>query len=99
MSGHYEFNKGALYVILSCNTSSTGEQADFYAQPAPRPWEVVATPPKLFTNHTEEIRVPYTSSVQVINSHSALSSDLNNVILDIEQPNGEFCCHRRINYF
>lgn len=42
----------------------TGEQADFYALPAPRPWEVAATPPNLFTKHTEEIRVPYTSSVQ-----------------------------------
>lgn len=70
MSGHYEFNKGACYINLSCNTSSTGEQADFYAQPAPRPWEVMATPPNLFTNHTEEIRVPYTSSVQVINKQS-----------------------------
>lgn len=57
----------------------TGEQADFYAQPAPQPWNVMATPPKPFTNHTEEIRVPYTSSIQVINKHvlSALSSDLN----------------------
>ncbi|TWW62717.1 Protein SSUH2 -like protein [Takifugu flavidus] len=46
------------------NKPYEGEQADFYAQPAPRPWEVMATPPNLFTNHTEEIRVPYTSSVQ-----------------------------------
>lgn len=48
----------------------TGEQADFYAQPAPRPWEVAATPPNLFINHTEEIHVPYTSSIQVISKKS-----------------------------
>ncbi|XP_034020466.1 protein SSUH2 homolog [Thalassophryne amazonica] len=41
-----------------------GETADFYIQPAPRPWEIQATPPTLFTNHKEEIRVPYTSSVK-----------------------------------
>ncbi|XP_008294050.1 protein SSUH2 homolog [Stegastes partitus] len=41
-----------------------GEPADFYTQTAPRPWEIQATPPKLFVNHTEEIRVPYTSSVK-----------------------------------
>ncbi|XP_028302759.1 protein SSUH2 homolog [Gouania willdenowi] len=41
-----------------------GEAADFYTQTAPRPWEVQATPPKLFTNHIEEIRVPYTSSIK-----------------------------------
>uniref|UniRef100_A0A3Q4BF58 Uncharacterized protein n=1 Tax=Mola mola TaxID=94237 RepID=A0A3Q4BF58_MOLML len=44
-----------------------GELADFYTQTAPRPWEVQATPPSHFTNHTEEIRVPYTSSIQEIN--------------------------------
>uniref|UniRef100_A0A8C3AC93 Protein SSUH2 homolog n=1 Tax=Cyclopterus lumpus TaxID=8103 RepID=A0A8C3AC93_CYCLU len=43
-----------------------GEEADFYTQPAPRPWEVQVTPPNLFTNHKEEIRVPYTSSIKVI---------------------------------
>ncbi|XP_030586037.1 protein SSUH2 homolog [Archocentrus centrarchus] len=41
-----------------------GEPADFYTQPAPRPWEIQATPPKLFNNHTEKIRVPYTSSIK-----------------------------------
>ncbi|KAL3974616.1 transmembrane protein [Sarotherodon galilaeus] len=41
-----------------------GEPADFYTQPAPRPWEVQATHPKLFSDHTEKIRVPYTSSVK-----------------------------------
>uniref|UniRef100_A0A3Q0S5C4 Ssu-2 homolog n=1 Tax=Amphilophus citrinellus TaxID=61819 RepID=A0A3Q0S5C4_AMPCI len=41
-----------------------GEPADFYTQPAPRPWEVQATPPELFNNHTEKIRVPYTSSIK-----------------------------------
>ncbi|XP_070815768.1 protein SSUH2 homolog [Chaetodon trifascialis] len=41
-----------------------GEPADFYTQTAPRPWEIQATPPSLFTNHTEEIRVPYTSSIK-----------------------------------
>ncbi|KAF3856705.1 hypothetical protein F7725_017428 [Dissostichus mawsoni] len=45
-----------------------GEPADFYTQTAPRPWEVPATAPNLFTNHTEEIRVPYTSSVKDCNS-------------------------------
>nr|XP_046237033.1 protein SSUH2 homolog isoform X2 [Scatophagus argus]XP_046237041.1 protein SSUH2 homolog isoform X2 [Scatophagus argus] len=45
-----------------------GEPADFYTQTAPRPWEIQATPPSLFTNHTEEIRVPYTSSVQDCNT-------------------------------
>lgn len=43
----------------------TGEQADFYTQTAPRPWEVPAQAPNYFTNHKQEIRVPYTSSVQV----------------------------------
>ncbi|XP_072290149.1 protein SSUH2 homolog [Eucyclogobius newberryi] len=41
-----------------------GEAADFYTQPAPRPWEVQATPPNHFTNHTENIRVPFTASVK-----------------------------------
>lgn len=41
-----------------------GEPADFYVQPAPRPWEVQATPPKLFKDHKEEIRVPFTSSTK-----------------------------------
>ncbi|CAJ1050931.1 protein SSUH2 homolog [Xyrichtys novacula] len=41
-----------------------GEPADFYTQTAPRPWEIQANPPSLFTNHTEEIRVPYTSSIK-----------------------------------
>ncbi|XP_037303862.2 protein SSUH2 homolog isoform X1 [Pungitius pungitius] len=41
-----------------------GETADFYTQPAPRPWDVQVNPPSLFTNHTEEVRVPFTSSVK-----------------------------------
>ncbi|KAM3621367.1 uncharacterized protein V6R79_010321 [Siganus canaliculatus] len=41
-----------------------GEPADFYTQTAPRPWEIQATPPSLFTNHMQEIRVPYTSSIK-----------------------------------
>ncbi|XP_062272175.1 protein SSUH2 homolog isoform X2 [Scomber scombrus] len=41
-----------------------GEPADFYTETAPRPWEVQATPPNLFTNHTQEIRVPYTASIK-----------------------------------
>lgn len=41
-----------------------GEIADFYTQPAPRPWEIPATPPSLFTNHKQEIRVPFTSTVK-----------------------------------
>ncbi|CAL1612966.1 unnamed protein product [Knipowitschia caucasica] len=41
-----------------------GEAADFYTQPAPRPWEVVATPPSNFTNQKQEIRVPFTASVK-----------------------------------
>ncbi|XP_029288340.1 protein SSUH2 homolog [Cottoperca gobio] len=41
-----------------------GEPADFYTQTAPRPWEVPTTPPSLFTDHTEQIRVPYTSSIK-----------------------------------
>ncbi|XP_026022969.1 protein SSUH2 homolog isoform X2 [Astatotilapia calliptera] len=41
-----------------------GEPADFYTQPAPRPWEVQATHPKHFSDHTEKIRVPYTSSIK-----------------------------------
>ncbi|XP_041808881.1 protein SSUH2 homolog [Chelmon rostratus] len=41
-----------------------GEPADFYTQTAPRPWEIQATPPSLFSDHTEEIRVPYTSSIK-----------------------------------
>ncbi|XP_034388998.1 protein SSUH2 homolog isoform X2 [Cyclopterus lumpus] len=45
-----------------------GEEADFYTQPAPRPWEVQVTPPNLFTNHKEEIRVPYTSSIKECHS-------------------------------
>ncbi|XP_029990046.1 protein SSUH2 homolog [Sphaeramia orbicularis] len=45
-----------------------GEPADFYTQPAPRPWEVQATPPTMFTNHTQEIRVPYTSSIKDCNT-------------------------------
>ncbi|XP_028262767.1 protein SSUH2 homolog [Parambassis ranga] len=45
-----------------------GEPTDFYTQTAPRPWEIQATPPKVFTNHTEVIRVPYTSSVKDCNT-------------------------------
>ncbi|XP_023146849.2 protein SSUH2 homolog [Amphiprion ocellaris] len=41
-----------------------GEPADFYTQTAPRPWEIQATAPKLFSDHKEEIRVPYTSSIK-----------------------------------
>ncbi|KAF7643734.1 hypothetical protein LDENG_00234390, partial [Lucifuga dentata] len=41
-----------------------GEMADFYTQTAPRPWEIHVTPPTLFTNHTEKVHVPYTSSVK-----------------------------------
>ncbi|XP_013871498.1 protein SSUH2 homolog [Austrofundulus limnaeus] len=41
-----------------------GEKADFYTQTAPRPWEVEVKTPNLFTNHTEEIRVPYTSDIK-----------------------------------
>ncbi|XP_029946818.1 protein SSUH2 homolog isoform X2 [Salarias fasciatus] len=41
-----------------------GEPADFYMQTAPRPWEIQATPPNLFKDHTEEIRVPFTSSIK-----------------------------------
>ncbi|XP_034546830.1 protein SSUH2 homolog [Notolabrus celidotus] len=41
-----------------------GEPADFYTQTAPRPWEIQAKAPSLFTNHTEEIRVPFTSSIK-----------------------------------
>ncbi|XP_061582960.1 protein SSUH2 homolog [Cololabis saira] len=41
-----------------------GEPADFYTQTAPRPWEVQANPPEFFVNHTEEIRVPFTSSIK-----------------------------------
>lgn len=45
-----------------------GEQPDFYTQTAPRPWEVQVTPPNLFTNKTEEIRVPFTSSIKECHS-------------------------------
>uniref|UniRef100_A0A1A8MQ11 Ssu-2 homolog n=1 Tax=Nothobranchius pienaari TaxID=704102 RepID=A0A1A8MQ11_9TELE len=45
-----------------------GETADFYTQPAPRPWEVEVQAPALFTNHTEEKRVPYTSSIKECDS-------------------------------
>ncbi|XP_023271924.1 protein SSUH2 homolog [Seriola lalandi dorsalis] len=41
-----------------------GEPADFYTQTAPRPWEVPATAPSLFTDHKQEIRVPFTSSIK-----------------------------------
>ncbi|KAJ0002672.1 hypothetical protein NQD34_007821 [Periophthalmus magnuspinnatus] len=41
-----------------------GETADFYTQPAPRPWEIAAPPPSHFTNHMENIRVPFTSSIK-----------------------------------
>ncbi|MEQ2291088.1 hypothetical protein AMECASPLE_009868 [Ameca splendens] len=44
-----------------------GETADFYAQPAPTPWDVEVKTPNLFTKHTEEIRVPYTSSIKECN--------------------------------
>ncbi|XP_037534897.1 protein SSUH2 homolog [Nematolebias whitei] len=41
-----------------------GETADFYSQPAPRPWEVQVKTPNLFTNHSEEVRVPFTASIK-----------------------------------
>uniref|UniRef100_A0A3Q3KF16 Ssu-2 homolog n=1 Tax=Monopterus albus TaxID=43700 RepID=A0A3Q3KF16_MONAL len=42
-----------------------GEMADFNTQTAPLPWEIKATPPNLFTNHKQELRIPFTSSVKV----------------------------------
>ncbi|KAM9860008.1 protein SSUH2 homolog [Aulostomus maculatus] len=45
-----------------------GEPADFYTQTAPRPWEIQATPPSLFTDHTENIRVPFTASIKECHS-------------------------------
>ncbi|RVE72620.1 hypothetical protein OJAV_G00039270 [Oryzias javanicus] len=48
-----------------------GEVADFYTQPAPQPWEVQATPTKLFTDEIKEIRVPFTSTVQDCNNCQA----------------------------
>ncbi|XP_015243535.1 protein SSUH2 homolog [Cyprinodon tularosa] len=44
-----------------------GEMADFYAQPAPTPWQVQANTPNLFKEDTQEIRVPYTSSIKECN--------------------------------
>ncbi|XP_047439272.1 protein SSUH2 homolog [Mugil cephalus] len=41
-----------------------GEAPDFYTQTAPRPWEIQVMPPQLFTDNTEKIRVPYTSSIK-----------------------------------
>lgn len=41
-----------------------GEPADFYTETAPRPWEIAVTPPSMFTNHTTDVRVPYTSSIK-----------------------------------
>lgn len=58
----------------------TGELADFYTQTAPRPWEVQATAPSLFTNHKEEIRVPYTSSIKVCPSNNTLLLWLREII-------------------
>eukprot|EP00064_Thunnus_orientalis_P012053 superscaffoldBa00001803_g12087 len=53
-----------LTVDVVITDGSSSEPADFYTETAPRPWEIQATPPSLFTNHTEEIRVPYTSSIK-----------------------------------
>ncbi|XP_044024839.1 protein SSUH2 homolog [Siniperca chuatsi] len=50
------------------NKPLEGERADFYTQPAPQPWEIPVTPPSLFTNHTEEIRVPFTSTIKECHS-------------------------------
>ncbi|XP_035008803.2 protein SSUH2 homolog [Hippoglossus stenolepis] len=44
-----------------------GEAADFYTQTAPQPWEVPVTAPSLFTDHKQEIRVPFTSSIKDCN--------------------------------
>uniref|UniRef100_A0A7N6AWE2 Ssu-2 homolog n=1 Tax=Anabas testudineus TaxID=64144 RepID=A0A7N6AWE2_ANATE len=41
-----------------------GEVADHNPQQAPQPWTVHATPPNLFTDHTQEIRLPFTSIVK-----------------------------------
>ncbi|KAM9758877.1 LOW QUALITY PROTEIN: protein SSUH2 homolog [Menidia menidia] len=45
-----------------------GEAPDFYIQPAPQPWQVEVPPPKLFTDHKAEVRVPYTSTVKECHS-------------------------------
>ncbi|TNN45123.1 hypothetical protein EYF80_044662 [Liparis tanakae] len=58
-----------------------GEEADFYTQPAPRPWEVPATAPALFTKHKEEIRVPYTSSIKVTGSQRGVRQKNNALLL------------------
>ncbi|XP_026163115.1 protein SSUH2 homolog [Mastacembelus armatus] len=45
-----------------------GETPDCNTQPAPQPWEIAATPPKLFTKQTQELRVPFTSSIKDCNT-------------------------------
>ncbi|XP_028843536.1 protein SSUH2 homolog [Denticeps clupeoides] len=41
-----------------------GQPVDAYTQPAPGPWDITAQPPPFFQDHTQNIRVPYTSSVK-----------------------------------
>ncbi|XP_030640062.1 protein SSUH2 homolog [Chanos chanos] len=41
-----------------------GQPVDAYQQPAPGPWDIAAQPPSFFSEHTQQIRVPYTSSVK-----------------------------------
>ncbi|XP_026863465.2 protein SSUH2 homolog isoform X1 [Electrophorus electricus] len=43
---------------------------DAFIQPAPGPWEIAAQAPNLFQDYTQNIRVPYTSSVK--NCHVCL---------------------------
>ncbi|XP_017322462.1 protein SSUH2 homolog isoform X1 [Ictalurus punctatus] len=42
----------------------TGQPVDAFIQPAPAPWAITAQTPNFFQDQTQNIRVPYTSSVK-----------------------------------
>ncbi|KAK9971038.1 hypothetical protein ABG768_026934 [Culter alburnus] len=47
-----------------CQEPYTGQRVDAGIQRAPGPWEIAAQPPSYFTEHKENIRVPFTSSIK-----------------------------------
>ncbi|XP_036387468.1 protein SSUH2 homolog [Megalops cyprinoides] len=49
-----------------------GQPVDAFTQTAPGPWDIKVQMPTLFQDHTEDIKVPYTSSVK--NCHTCMAT-------------------------
>ncbi|XP_067361185.1 protein SSUH2 homolog isoform X1 [Channa argus] len=67
-----------------------GEPPDFSPQTAPQPWEIRATAPSLFTDHKQELRVPFTSSIKDCHSCHATGKEK----CDVCKGNGYKSCFK-----